>query len=501
MKYSAGGGNVASRPNRLVRSYFSAVLVVLPALMTSCAMVGPDYIRPETDIPERWVHAHDYNATPTQGLSEWWLKFDDAILGQLVKEALEASPDLRLAQAKLVEARARRDLAGGNRFPTVTASLSGSRSRSSAKAGSGVTSNMFNAGFDASWEPDVFGGVRRGIEAAEAVAAASQADLQNVQVTLVAEVVLNYVELRSFQNRLVIARSNLAAQSETLQITEWREQAGLVTALEVEQARANVEQTRAGIPVLNSNLIEVKNRLAILLGKHPAALNAKLDEAARLPAVPNQVAIGIPADTLRQRPDVRAAEQRLIAETARIGQQVAELYPGFNLGGTFGWKALTLGTLGSAGTIASSLIGSVTQTVFDAGRIRNQISVQNAVQEQALVSYEKTVLTALEDVENALASYANNRERQKALRVAAISSRNAAELARLRFESGLVDFRTVLDTERTRLSTEDSLASSEAEGLTSLISLYKALGGGWDDMSNDTKNNDVLKMPESLDHE
>ena len=485
--------------SQCARSYLSALLVALPVIMASCTMVGPDYVRPETEVPERWTHAQmgGYSVTSTQDLSEWWHIFDDAILAELVKDALQSSPDLRLAQAKLIEARARRDLAGSSRFPTVTTSISGSRNRSSTKAGSGATSNMFDAGFDASWEPDVFGGIRRGVEAADAVTSASLADLQNIQVTLAAEVALNYVELRSYQNRLIIAGNNLAIQSETLQITQWREQAGLVTALEVYQARANLEQTRSSIPVLNSNLTEAENRLAILLGRPPAALHARLAATVKLPVVPEQVAIGIPADTLRQRPDVRAAEQRLIAETARIGQQTAELYPSFSLGGAFGWKSLTLGALGSAGTVASSLIGSVTQSVFDAGRIRNQIRVQNAVQEQALVSYEKTVLTALEEVENALANYANNRERQKALHAAAISARNADELARLRYESGLVDFRTVLEAERTRLSTEDSLASSEAEGLTSLISLYKALGGGWDDAPQKTQSDDTLEMPES----
>lgn len=453
--------------------------LALVALLAGCTAVGPDYVRQEPAAPAAWTYAAGVGSAATEDLAHWWQRLQDPLLATLVEEALRNNPDLRSAQAKLRESRARRDLASSNRFPTVTASITGSRNRSSAAAGSGTTNNLFSAGFDASWEPDVFGGQRRAVEAAEAELGASLASLHDVQVSLAAEIALNYIELRSFQSRLAIARNNLATQSETLQITEWREQAGLATSLDVEQARTNREQTRATIPSLSTSLTEAENRLAILLGKFPAALHDQLSTPAALPALPDEVAVGIPADTLRQRPDVSAAERRLAAETARIGQESADLYPHFTLSGSFGWKALTLGALGNAGTVASSLVGSVAQTLFDAGRIRNRIRIQGAVQEQALAAYEKTVLTALEDVENALAAYANNRERQATLRQAVQSSRNAAQLARQLYESGNTDFQKVLDSERSRLSSEDSLASAEAEGLTALISLYKALGGGW----------------------
>lgn len=480
------------------RMLIAPLLVSL--LFAACTTVGPNYVKPQLQVPEQWVNAKDGSAVKTspEGLSQWWNTFNDETLSLLIKEALRDSLDIRNVQARLREARARRDLAVGNRLPTVSASGSASRYRTAVVNGNDATSNSFTAGLDASWEADVFGGLKRGVEAAEADLATTRADRQSVQVTLAAEVALNYINLRNYQTRLAIAKDNLAAQSETLQITQWREQAGLTTAVEVEQARTNVEQTRASIPALSTSLTEAENRLAILLGKPPASLHAMLAKTSNFPEISEQIAIGIPAETLRQRPDVRAAEQRLIAETARVGQQTTALYPDLSLSGSFGWKALTLGALGGSGTFFSSIVGNVTQTVFDAGRIRSRINIQSAVQEQALISYEKNVLTALEEVENSLSAYANNRERQTILGLATASSREAARLARLRFESGLIDFQAVLDTERTRLSTEDALANSQAEGLSSLISLYKALGGGWTELA---LNETDAKTQKAIDHE
>ena len=458
--------------------------IVTLALLSACSAVGPNYVKPDVQAPNKWTNAQTFETSRAEmrDLSHWWQQLGDTMLSSLVEEALLNSPDIHNAQAKLREVRARSDLADDNRYPTVTASGSASRNKSSTNTGSGARSNLFKAGFDASWEPDIFGGQRRATEAAEADLGASQASLHDTQVTLVAEVALNYIQLRSYQARLTIAHDNLATQQQTLQITDWREQAGLATSLDVEQARTNMAQTKSTIPTLNTSLTKSENRLAILLGKSPGALHDLLIAPTALPTVPEYLAVGIPADTLRQRPDVRAAERKLAAETARVGQKTATLYPSFSLSGSFGWSSLTLGALGGAGTTVSSLIGSMTQSIFDAGRTRSNIKIQHAIQEQALVGYEQSVLTALEDVENALTSCANNRQQQAALNQAAQASRNAALLAKLRYESGLVDFQKVLDTERTRLSAEDSLASAQADGLASLISLYKALGGGWSEV-------------------
>ena len=461
------------------------VSVMLAALgLAGCAAVGPDYLPPATDVPAGWNRLDPSTrrvarAEAPGDLSRWWQGLNDPLLSELIDEALQASPDLRSAQARLREARARRTVADAGRYPSVTASGSASRSQSSEEIGSGDTRNFFSAGFDASWEIDVFGGVRRSVEAAEADLEASVASLENTQVSLASEVALNYVEVRTRQILLGIARDNLASQSETLQLTDWREQAGLVSSQDVEQARSSREQTRAQIPALETSLAEAENGLDILLGKTPGTLHARLSVVGGLPAVPDEIAVGIPADTLRQRPDVRAAERRLAAETALVGVAEAARYPAFNLSGSIGLEALTLGALGSSDAVASSLLAGITGPIFDAGRRRALVEIQDAVREQALVAYEQTVLVALQDVENALVSLARNRERVEALANAVESARIAARLARHRYSTGLIDFQSVLDSERNVLVLEESLASARSNGVLALIRLYKALGGGW----------------------
>ena len=464
-------------------------VAVIPApllaalLLSGCAAVGPNYAAPELATPATWrgAAAAQVAVAPTApaDLATWWRQLDDPVLTGLVEQALQTSLDLRAAQAKLQEARARRALAGAELFPTVSGSADGRRVKASGEAGGGGTANRFSAGFDASWELDVFGGLRRGVEAAQASLEASQASLHDVQVSLVAEVGLNYVEWRASQAALAIARANAASQTETLQLTQWRAQAGLTTALDVEQARANLEQTKAQIPSLETSRVEAEHRLEILLGQQPGALAQRLTQPGGIPRIPARVTVGIPADALRQRPDVRVAERTLAAETARIGVVEAQAYPNFSLSGSLSLEALTLGALSSGNAGAASVLGSVAAPIFDAGRIRQQVNIQTAVQEQALVNYQSTVLNALAEVENALVALANTRQRQDNLREALQAARLAARLARDRYSAGLSDFQTVLDTERTVLTVEDKLVLSEAEGVKSLIQLYKAVGGGW----------------------
>lgn len=463
----------------------SRLLIIIATLgLSACIRVGPDYAPPEPDVPAGWNRldpkAHPgMNATATGDLSQWWQDLKDPLLSGLVNEALQASPDLRRAQARLREARARRAVAEAGRFPDVSASGSASRSHSSEETGNGSTRELYNASFDASWEMDVFGGIRRGIEAAEADFESSVESLNDAQVSLVAEVALNYVEVRTLQIRIGIARDNLASQSETLQLTDWRAQAGLVSRQDVEQARSNREQTRALVPSLETSLAEAEHRLDILLGRMPGTLHQRLAPAGDLPDVPDQIAVGIPADTLRQRPDVRAAERTLAAETARVGAAEAARYPLFNLSGSIGLEALSMDALGNSGAATSSLLARITAPIFDAGRLRHQVDIQDAVREQAQVAYEQTILNALQDVENTLVALARNQERAEALATAVESSRNAAQLARQSYSAGLIDFQSVLDTERSVLSIEDSFASTRSDGVLALIRLYKALGGGW----------------------
>jgi outer membrane protein, multidrug efflux system len=468
-----------------VSNRFAPLLVMLAGLgLVGCAAVGTEYGPPTTVLPTGWSNLEPVarpvaSSEAPADLSLWWQSLNDPLLSALVAEALQSSPDLRAAQARLREARARSTVAAAARFPGVTASGSASRSRSSKETGSGNSRNVFSAGFDASWEIDVFGGVRRSVEAAEADTESTVANLDNTRVSLASEVALNYVEVRALQTRLGIARANLVSQSETLQLTDWRAQAGLVSSQDVEQARSNREQTRAQIPSLATSLAESEHGLDILLGRAPGALHARLAATGELPVVPDQIAVGIPADTLRQRPDVRAAERTLAAETARLGVAEAARYPAFNLSGSIGLEALKIGALGNSGAVASSLLAGITAPIFDAGRLRAQVEIQDAVREQAQIAYEQAVLTALQDVENALVALARSQDRVEALGNAVESSRKAAQIARQRYSVGLIDFQSVLDTERTLLSNEDSLTSARADAVQALIRLYKALGGGW----------------------
>ena len=480
---------VASPPTRRQ----GGVLLLL-LFLGGCAAVGPDYQAPELPLPAAWSSGA---AEPAEDISEWWKRLHDPVLDQLVAQALAASPDLKVAQARLRESRARRELAGAEQSPTVTASAAASRSKGSENTGSGATRDLFSAGFDASWEADVFGAIRRGAEAAQADLEASAASLDNTRVSLVAEVARNYVALRGYQAGLGIARANLASQSETLQLADWRAQAGLGSSLEVEQARTNREQTRAQIPALETALAQAENRLALLLGQAPASLHPLLAPVAAIPRVADVLAVGIPADTLRRRPDVRAAERKLAAETARIGVAEAARYPGFQLSGSIGLDALRAGDVFSGTAIGYSLLAGVAGTLFDGGRLRQRVEIQNAVQEQALASYENTLLTALQEVEDALVALANSRLRQEALGLAAAAARNAALLARQRYSSGLIDFLTVLDSERSLLSVEDSLAVSDVARVTALIQLYKALGGGWaaDSASSSRSSSNPVRNP------
>lgn len=434
--------------------------------------------------PTTWSTAADPSTTRTsiapEALARWWHQLADPTLDALIERALTTAPDIRSAEARLRQSRATRDLAIANLSPSLTASASPSRSLTGINAGgTGNPRSLYAAGFDASWEPSIFGGLRDATDGARADTAAMAATLNSTRASLAAEVAANYITLRASQRRLDIALANVASQTETLQITRWREMAGLVTTLDVEQARTNLEQSRATLPSLENSRASAEHHLAILTGQAPGALRNELAAPRPLPTPPAEIAVGIPVDTLRQRPDVSAAELTLKAEIARTAQRQAERFPTLTLSGAFGWQAFGLSGLDAGASAVRSLTASLGTTLFDGGRIRQRIAVQNAIQEQALVAWEKSLLTALEDVENALIAYATGRQRVDARRQAAAAAANAAVLARAQYEAGLADFQKVLETERTRLTAEDTLASADADVLTALIQLYKALGGGW----------------------
>ncbi len=450
-------------------------------IMTGCMTVGPDYKKPATITPATWNSQlqDGVNAEPNESLAHWWEVLNDATLTNLIEQARAGNRDVRQAEARLHESRAQRGVTKADLFPTLSANGSASRARSSKEAGGGTTGNSFANSFDASWELDLFGGKRRALEAATATVQASEEDLRDVLVSLFAEVALNYVEIRSYQTRVSIAEASLKAQTETYEITQWRREAGLTTQLDVDQARRSLETTRAEIPSLRTSLEQAKHQLAVLTGQPPGALNGLLAEAKPVPVIPSEVAVGVPADSLRQRPDVRRAERKLAAQTAQIGVAEAERYPKLTLSGSIGLEALEYSNLYTASARTAQGLVSAAWKLFDGGRIRQQVAVETAKQDELLSAYDAAVLTALKDVENALVAYANEQNRREALAEAVKSGQSAFDLARQQYTAGLVDFQTVLDTQRSLLSVQEQLAISDAEVTSNLIRLYKALGGGW----------------------
>src|SRR5450830_240051 len=445
-------------------------------LLSGCATFRPNRPEPAAiDIPAKWSTNEAVGTSSATSLVEWWRRFDDPLLAHLVKQALQANTSVNSAKAALLESRALRDVAAATLWPTVGSSASVQRS----KSGHNSSVNRFTAGLDASWELDIFGVNRSGLSAAEANAQASMASLGNIQVTIAAEVAIDYIALRNAQMRLVIANNNLTSQLETLQITQWRTQAGLVASLDAEQARVSAEQTRALIPPLQTAIEQMSHALAVLTAQAPAALLAQLAVISPVPQAANNLALNFPAETLRQRPDVSAAEHRITAELALLAQADAARLPNFTLNGSLGLSALTLGSLTSGSSVVSSLLANVAMPLFDAGSRRAKVRAQEAVLEKTRFSYQATVLTALQEVEDALVALRGDLERLSRLKFAAEAAGNAAVMARQRYDNGLVDFQTVLETQRSLLSTEDSVASAKADVSADHVRLYKALGGGW----------------------
>jgi len=467
-------------------------LVILGFLiLTGCATVGPDYARPETELSEDWSTSLKGGLTSEemepQTLAAWWTTLNDPELSDLINRAVSDNLDLKKALARVREARARRGGTEADLFPTLEAAASANWSHRSRDTGTGETGDLYAAGFDAGWELDIFGGVRRSVEAAEADLQASREDWRDVLVSLLAEVALNYVEVRTFQARLAVAEANLEAQKETCQLVLWRYQAGLSDELAVQQARYNLENTRSQIPNLRAGLQEAMNRLAVLLGEQPGKLHEELETQLPIPVTPPTITVGVPVEVLRRRPDLRRAEHQLAAQTARIGVATADLYPKFRLSGSIGLETLSFRNLSSAGTWTISGGPQITWPIFNAGAIRQNIQVQSALQEQYLIAYEAAVLGALEEVENALLNYGEEQQRRDDLFKAAQSAQKAVELSRHKYQAGLTDFGNVLDAERSLLSFQDQLAQSNGAVTSNLVRLYKALGGGWTSMAPDEK--------------
>jgi len=451
------------------------VALLLAGALAGCTTVGPDYRAPEAGalpVPDAYYSRPGEAAAPAD-LSRWWEQFQDPLLTRLVDEASAGNLDLAQASTRLVQARESLAQARAGLVPEVGASAGAGRA-----FGAGNDRNSFNVGADASWEIDLFGRIRRGIEASRADAESVWFDREALRVALAAEVATNYIQARQAQARLEVARDTLRIADDNLQLAQWRVQAGLASSLDSEQARAARAQTAAVIPNLENAFTSATFRLAVLTGRAPGTLTAALTEPKPIPEGPEDVAVGIPADTLRQRPDVRSSERNLAAQTARIGVAQAQLYPALRLSGNIGTSAFSLGGLVDA--ITGGIFSSLSQTLFDGGRLRSQVRAQRAATEGALAAYRQSILTALEDVENALNALRAARERQAQFAIAFEAATNSAVLARIQYRSGLTDFQQLLDAERSLLSARDGMVSSRADEALALVQLYRALGGGWD---------------------
>jgi outer membrane protein, multidrug efflux system len=455
----------------------------VPTALLACGSIGPLVDSPAPlAIPTEWSIA-DAAGAGASGVSEaslavWWQRFDDPQLEVLVMSALRANTSIQNALGALRQAQALRDVAAAALWPRVDAPASAQRGT----AGGHNTGNNFQIGADLNWAIDVSGALRAGVAAAEAGAAASEASLGDVQVQIAAEVALNYILLRTGQVRTVIAIESLASREETLQITLWRQQAGLVTMLDVEQARTAVEQNRAQLPALQTSILQTQHALAVLTGQAPGALPELVGVRSAEPSVPQVrggVAPSVPAQVLRQRADVRAAEYRVAAALSRVGQAHAQRLPRFAISGSLALGAATVGALGASSAVLGSLLASVTLPVTDGGALRAQVRVQAAVLAQAEQTYRAAVLAALQQVEDALVALRGDRLRLASLRLAADAASNAAVLARQRYSSGLIDFQSVLETQRTQFAAQDAVASASADVGSNHVRLFKALGGGW----------------------
>jgi len=467
---------------RLVRGLRPLLAGLLLLLVAGCMSVGPDYEAPELEVPAVWQEGADPALVPAEEeVICWWTLFDDPLLEQLIAMGRQSNLDLRIAVARVKEARARLGVAAGENWPAVDAAGSAMRQRGSENSlsqGSG-TDSVYNVGLDASWEIDLFGRISRSVEAARADYQASEEDRVDVLIFLYAEIARTYFTVRTSQARLAAAEGNLASQRQVLELTRSRFRNGLATGLDVAQAERVLAASEAAVPPLRIELTRAINSIAVLLGQPPGALFAELIEPAPIPVPPAQVTVGVPADLLRQRPDIRRAERQLAAQTARIGIATADLYPRLSLSGSFAFEALEGGDLFKSGSRAFAFGPTVRWLLFDGNRVRNQIKVEDARAEQALYQYEQSMLNALNEAENAMTQYLLQRDTLAALERSQQAGRRSVKLATGLYKDGLSDFQNVLDSQRALFEIENQLAAARGDTVINLVQLYKAIGGGW----------------------
>lgn len=462
-------------------------LAVLGVSLPGC-LVGPDYVRPESPMPDGAPPPDAWHQAAMGGFEEgqaplqtWWTAFDDPTLTGLLDRARARNLDLQQAVARIDESRAILGIASGELYPRIEASADyqvGQVSEAATQIEGGTdTTGVLAMGAGLAWEIDVFGRARRGIESAEAGLQSSVEDYRDVMVSLFSEVAFAYIDVRTFQSRIGFATSNIEVQRESLQLTRDRFNAGLTSALDVSQAESNLADTEASIPPLEVSLEFALNRLAVLLAQPPGTLHDELGLEGTIPAPPDTVAVGLPADLVRQRPDIRRAERVLASQTAQIGVATADLYPRFSLAGLL---TFDIAGPGDGSGLTWNVVPGLRWNIWDGDRIRSRIRVEEARTDQAFLAYEQTMLIALEDVENSLVAYAKVQERRQKLSEAVDATKRSVELVSTQYLAGLTDFQNVLDTQRTLFRLQDELAASEGVMVQSLIQVYRALGGGWD---------------------
>jgi len=457
------------------------VLAMVAAALGGCA-VGPNYVKPATPVPGQFADATEGAYTGEDVQARFWTQFQDPTLDRLVDDALQANHDLRIALAHLVEARAERHQAQFDLAPTVTASGGYTKQQFAAVDsgfGTTYTESYYNAGFDAFWELDFFGRVRRNIESESAQVQGAEAGLHDAQVSVTAEVARTYFELRGEQTRFAVAWRNVENQRETLGLTQARLEAGRSTELDTARAQAQLSATLSTIGPLEAAIARSIHRLSVLTGREPSALRDLLTPPRELPELPQISAVGDPAGLLRRRPDIRVAERQLASSTALVGVAIADYFPKVTFTGNFSYAAQTPAELGTSASKGYLIGPGISWAAFDLGRVHARVAGSRARADAALATYEQTVLRALEETENSLITHARTRDSLSDAAAAAAASQTAARIARTRYEGGLVDFLDVLDAERTQLVDEDRLAQSRTDAATSLVAVYKALGGGW----------------------
>jgi outer membrane protein, multidrug efflux system len=475
------------RAARRIRTALRCPGLLVPALLVlQGCLVGPDYVPPDTQMPDRWSQELSEGLTEGKAdLRTWWTTLGDPTLDRLIERSTFANLDVKQAVAQILQARAQLGIATGEIAPTVDAQGQIQTSRISNNVAAGTappqhrTDTFYSLGLDATWEIDLWGRIRRNIESADASIGAQIEDYRDVLVVLYSDVAQTYVQIRTLQARIASALDNVGTQQGALELTINRNRAGLAPDLDVRQAELNLATTQAFVPTLREALAQNVNSLAVLLGEFPSALQAELEQIAPIPSPPAEVVLGLPLELLRQRPDIRQAEREIAAQTAQIGVATGDLYPALSLSGAFAFESFSSSDLFKWESRAFQFGPTVQWNIFDAGRIRSNIVLQEALTEEFLASYEETVLSAVEEVESAMAAYVQELQRREFLQRSVVAARASVDLVDTLYRSGLTDFQNVLDTQRSQFTQEDALAESQGLVVQNLIQLYQALGGGW----------------------